>query len=252
MSEVPEGRPVIVLDADGRVVVKRITSEICSAMRSVDRLLASEDGLDRGAACSILASAEFQFAELGKRLGVETESEKAVERRHQDLRRANTRIHELEGLIGKDQSPEQVQLALRNFEDRLSHWWGREGFGLVSDVQFGAYNCKVTLSCHMFGEFAVVKSETPVSDVERKHLWIESWRQRGLVMFENSDDILDCDASRKVITSLIDSFLPSADILSFENYKARKGGHKLRDVKILIGKLQDIQNLPAPESEDLA
>lgn len=251
MSEMPEGRPVIVLDADGRVVVKRITSEICSAMRSVDRLLASEDGLDRGAARSILASAEYQFAELGKRLGVETESEKAVERRHQDIRRANMRIHELEGLIGKDQSPERVQLALREFEERLNRWWQQDGFGLVSDVQFGAHNCKATLSCHMFGDFAVVKSDTPVSDMEQKRLWIESWRQRGLVLFENSSSVTDCDANRKVVADLVESFLPSANILSFDNFRRGDQGYTLRGVSVVIRRLQDIQNLPVPEREDL-
>lgn len=252
MSEVPEGRPVIVLDADGRVVVKRITNEICSAMRSVDRLLASEDGLDRGAAQSILASAEFQFAELGKKLGVKTDSEKDIQRRYQDLQRANMRIHELEGLVGKDQSPELVQLALQNFENRLARWWQQEGFGLVSDVQFGAYNCKFTLSCHMFGEYALVNSQTPVSDEEHKRLWIESWRQRGLVIFEKSDDVVDCDASRKVITELVESFLPSAHILSFENFREReRGGHKLRGVNVVVRKLQDIQNLPVQEREVL-
>lgn len=257
MHDVPEPDTTRVkLNSDQEVVMKRISRELKGAVASIDQLLNSADGLDALTARSIVSVAESKFAELGKILGVETESAAAIERRHADIRHANIRIHELESQLGNSQTPRLVQLALKSLEDQLTGWWRQQGFGLVSKVTFGAYNCRVEFSCRLWGDYEVVESATPVSDREHKKAWLESWRQQGLVTAQDHDlEIKDCDASRDFVRNLIRSNIPSADVISFINHRLTRRGveneYGLRSIEVLIRRIEDIQDLPyTPEKFD--
>lgn len=259
MRDVPEYDTTrVALDADGKAVVKRISREIREALANIDFFLDSEDGEDGltpAIASSILSVAESGFANLGKKLGVATKSEAALEKRHADLRHANIRIRELEAQLGSAQSPRLVQLGLQSLEEHLNTWWRQKGFGLVSKVAFGPHVCKAEFSCKLLGDF-LSKSETPVSDKEHKKNWIESWREQGLVIVDDSDlEVIDCDASRAVVRDLITSNLPSGDVSSFLNYRTahRRNGEisVLHGIEVVIRRIEDIQALPViPEKFD--
>jgi hypothetical protein len=243
-------KPDIVLDEDATAVVKRLIREVQGDMATLASFVNGQP-LEHETARLVLKVTENRLLDLGKRLGVETESAAEHERRHVALRTANQKIHALEAQLGNAQSPELTQLALRAMESKLNDWWRQEGFGLVSEVKFGAYNCRVKFSCNLFGDFTLVESETPISDKERKRLWHESLRQRGFVLTEEHGEVgvLDCDASREALCAFISTRLPSAQVLSFENHVRRQSGYVLRGTEVIIRNLEDIVGLPIDTPE---
>lgn len=252
MFDTPESnKPDIVLDEDATAVVKRLVKEAQQALASLVFFMDSPEPLEHEAARTALSVAEYKMADIGKKLGVETMSGEKVERRHRDLRIANGRVRELEAQLGTAQSPELTQLAVRALDERINAWWRHEGFGLVSETTFGPYVCKVKLSCSLFGDFAVIASETPISDKERKRLWHESLRERGFVLTEEHSEVgvLDCDASRAALSAFISSRLPTGRIVSFENHARRQSGFVLRGAEVVIRKWEEIMTLPVGEPE---
>jgi hypothetical protein len=247
MFDSPEcNKPDIVLDEDATAVVKRLAKEAQQALASLVYFMDSSEPLEHESARTVLSVAEYRMADIGKRLGVETMSGEKVERRHRDLRIANERVRELEAQLGNAQSPELTKLAVRAMEERINDWWRQEGFGHVSEISFGPYVCKVKLSCSLFGDFAVIASETPISDKERKRLWHESLRQRGFVLTEEHSEVgvLDCDASREALCGFIKSRLPTAQVISFENHVRRQSGYVLRGADVYIRNWEEIMALP--------
>jgi hypothetical protein len=252
MFERPESnKPDIVLDEDATAVVKRMIKETQEALASLVFFMDSPEPLEHESARSVLSVAEYRMADIGKKLGVETMSGDEIERRHLALRTANGRVRELEAQLGNAQSPQLIQLGVRTLEERINAWWRHEGFGLVSEISFGPYVCKVKLSCGLYGDFAVIASETPISDKERKRLWHESLRDRGFVLTEEYSEVgvLDCDASREALCAFISSRLPTARVVSFENHVRRQSGYVLRGAEVIIRDWEEIMALPVGEPE---
>jgi len=136
--------------------------------------------------------------------------------------------------------------------DQLSSWWKLEGFGLVSEFGFGEYNLKVTFSCSLFGNFALLNSETPVSDKERKRLWRESLRDRGFVIKEEDREkhVVDCQQTRDALRALFALRLPHATIWKFESHETRTGS-EMDSVTVVIRKIEEILTLPVlPEGAE--
>jgi hypothetical protein len=165
-------------------------------------------------------------------------------------------VRELEAQLGNAQSPELTQLGVRTLEERINAWWRHEGFGLVSETTFGPYICKVKLSCGLYGDYSSTLSETPISDKERKRLWLDSLREQGYVLTDEKHEVgvLDCDASRAALCAFISSRLPTARIVSFENHVRRQSGYVLRGAEVIIRDWEEIMALPVgkpeqPESE---
>jgi hypothetical protein len=226
----------------------RTIQKIRDAVGTLSSGLQRDGTVDAELAENFVKVAEFELVDLCRALGLETNGTREMTRRYAELRAANARVHELETLLGNTQSPETTQAALKNLADRLETWWGKEGFGLVSDVSFGAYSCKVNFSCILYGDFRLIDSPTPVSDKERKRLWHESLRERGFVLVqEGSRDlrIQDCDVSRQALMRLVKTRLPSFKISEFTNHSLQGSSEfALRSVEGYIHNIADIQGLP--------
>ena len=242
----------IELDEDQAAVAIRTLKDIRFAMATIGESLAREGKVNADLAKNALRVSEHYLADLGKVLGIPTQTEEELTERSAKLRAANLRVRELEKQLGNAQSPELTQMSLRQLADQLNAWWDLEGFGHISEIKFGAYGCEVDFSCHLFGNFRLIKSETPISDKERKKLWHESLQARGFRLTEEDRDacIEDCDQNRKVLEQLFEDRLPSSKVISFENYNKNEGGFVLRGVKVLIRRIDEFLTLPVPEQAE--
>ncbi|WP_455233157.1 hypothetical protein [Geopseudomonas aromaticivorans] len=241
-------QPDILLDADASAVALGKIKDVQFALATIAEPIKAGQPLSHELARNVLRVSEYNIAEIGQKIGVETQTAADIEKRHADLRAANLRIRELEAQLGNAQAPEATQMSLRTLNDRLNAWWRKEGFGLVSETAFGPYGCKVTFSCHLFGDFTLIDSPTPVSDKERMAQWHDSLRQRGFMLVSASREveIADCDASRKALCDLIMEHMPSARVISIGNHSHRGQGFTVRNMEVFIRKLEDILELPVP------
>ncbi len=243
----------IPLNEDQQAVAARLASDIQHAVGTVAST-SKEGCLDGQLAESCLKVAEFKLAEMCQLLGVETDSRAEREERYAKLRAANCRIRDLEAQLGASQGPDVTQASLKAMDKRLNSWWDLEGFGHVSDLAFGAYGCKVTLSCSLFGNFRLTESPTPVSDKERRKQWHEALRERGFVLVQEDRDweLLDCESSRSTLCDLLMSRLPSARIVKLENHNRGRSARPefiLRSVEVFIRDIEDILQLPQLPAE---
>lgn len=247
-----EDKPDITLDADRLAVVMRRIRDTQIGLGTIASAFKDESTLSYGLAHSILRVSEGYIRDLGGLLGVETESAAEIQRRYGELRQANMRVHELEAQLGTAQSPELTQLSLGAMKERLTNWWSLEGFGHISEIEFGPYGAHVTFSCNLFGDFVLVDSPTPVSDKELKEQWHQSLRDRGFELIQSSGEFkaVDNDTTRKVLCDLFQSRIPSARITKIENNCSRRSGFTLRSVDVFITKLADIFQLPVPSEPE--
>ena len=239
----------ITLNADAQAVLKSKAREVHEAIAILTHFLDQEQALTVEMSSNALRVAEYKISDIAKILGVPTEGSAEIEERHQKLREANIEIRSLKDQLGKSQSPELTQLSLRTLERQLRDWWTLEGFGHLSEIHFAGYGCRTKLSCGLYGDFPLLNSPTPVSDKERKALWLDDLRARGFLLSEDDrdPDVMDCDASRKALSDLILTRLPSAKITQVTNHCAGAGSHGfiIRDVEVIIYNLDDIARLPA-------
>jgi len=243
-----EQRPEILLGADTKAVTLRKIKETQQALATI------ADFLNRGApfeielASNVLRVSEFNIAEIGQLLGVETQTAVDIEKRFAEIRAANSRIRHLEAQLGDAQPPEATQMSLHRLKDRLEAWWRHEGLGAVFDLDFGPYGCKAVFSCHLYGDFDLVDSPTPVSDKERKAHWHQSLRERGLVLVQRDPglEVADCDASRKALCDLVAAHMPSAQVSAFKNINRRGQGFTIQGIEVFVRRLDDILKLPVP------
>lgn len=242
----------IELNEDQVAVAIRTLKDIRFAMATIGESLAKDGKVNADLAQNALRVSEHYLADLGKVLGIPTQTEQEIMERSARLREANLRVRALEAQLGNAQSPELTQMSLRKLADQLNAWWDLEGFGHISEIRFGAYGCEVDFSCHLFGNFRLVKSETPITDKERKRLWHESLQARGFRLTEEDRDVCieDCDQNRKVLEQLFQDRLPSSKVISFENYNKNEGGFVLRGVKVLIRRIDEFLALPVPDASE--
>ncbi|KVP17083.1 hypothetical protein [Burkholderia ubonensis] len=247
----------IELTEDQNVVALRHILELQQAVGTIASVLKGtsvfKEGLNKELAENVLKVSEYKLSDLCKLLGIETHGTREREERHADLRRANGRIRELEEQLGNSQGADVTQSALKNLDAQLNSWWDLEGFGHISDIAFQRYGCKVNFSCALYGDFRLINSDTPVSDKERKALWLASLRERGFVLVQEDRDweIQDCDASRAALCNLIVERIPSATVSRIENFHRRKANSfTLRSVEVYIHNLADIAQLPQKPSKE--
>lgn len=240
-----EDLPPIKLNPDNAQVALKKVRDIQSALAAIGDGVKSDEGLDASLARNVLFVCEHNMADLGKLLGVETDSARDIAQRNAMLREANTKVHNLEKKLGAAQSPEDVQAGIKHLAECLDKWWRYEGFGHVSEFEFGKYGASAKLSCHLFGHFRLLDSPTPLSDKEAKAKWYEHLAATGIVLTKNRGEmaVVDCDQTRATLRKLLAERLPSAVIQSFEN----QGGENtvmLRQMKIYVRNISELAGLP--------
>lgn len=242
------------LTADQKAVLKRQLTEVAYASQTMLQALEKGDFLFEVApAC--LSVSEFKLVDIAKTLGIETNGKAEMEERYAKLRKANERIRELESQIGAAAPAEQTKASLEHMSEVLNKWWDKHGFGHIADIKFTQYgHAEVLFSCHLFGAFRLVDSDTPISDKERKAQWLQSLVDRGFDVVDDEDsrdmELLDSDASRAVLMHLFKEHFPSSRVTEFVNHASRKSGIVMRDVKVFIYKLQDILDLDVAEQDE--
>lgn len=247
-----QDNPDISLNADQLAVTAKTIQDVQFAMATIADSLKRTGAVDAQLATSVLRVSEHYLADLGKLLGIPTQTAQEIEERSARLREANLRIRALEKQLGDVQAPALTQLSLNKMADQLNAWWDLEGFGHVSNIHFGAYGCEVDFCCHLFGNFRVIDSDTPVSDKERKRLWHENLAERGFVLTNEGREVAvcDCDQSRKVLMELFAVRLPSASVRSFDNHYKKGSGATLEGVKVFVRDIAEFLALPVPVKDN--
>ncbi|HBN8047042.1 TPA: hypothetical protein ACG5BG_004793 [Pseudomonas aeruginosa] len=231
----------VTADLKVRAAIKKIQEGAASYLYFLNN-----EGIPKGTAQDIASGLEFEMKKLGEALGISTEAAEVLEQRHGEIRRANLRIHELEGLLGSQQDPKAIQVALCALTKQLKGWWDLEGFGYVSEEAFGEYSLTVTFSCSTSLAGRHFEVTEPVSSHEREKLWEAYMKRRGFVFLENSEgDLHDCPQSRQALARLFATRLPSARIAQFLSYET-SAGSAMRAVKVYIRDISEITSLPVP------
>lgn len=241
----PPDETLVDLNADDQAVLQ---SEVRKAISGLSYLaeMAVKGALTRDFGKNVLSVTGFALANITKVTGIETNAAAEQEQRYAGIRAANMRVHELEAKLGAAAGTEQVQLGLKDFGKKLNSWWDLEGFGHITEMSFSEYgSCQLEFSCSLFGTSHLANSPTPISDKEKEALWKACLKERGFVLAtDDRDSLVDCDASRAVLTKLFAERLPSSHIMGFTNHGGPKGVLKMRSVKLFIRNLEEIRVLP--------
>lgn len=206
-----------------------------------------KDGLSTEMARNVLHMSESELAALGKLLGVATESAATIEQRYGDIRRANLRIRELEGLLGQAQPVEALLPALAGLDRQVRDWWRLEGFGFVSGVEFGGYGVKLLLSCHFHGTRAPQGAPKDGTRQERFAWWLADLQARGFELMEDEGErgLRDCPETRHALRELFGRRFPFAKVSQFVSHE-RSRGSQLESVELYVYDLAQIRALPVP------
>lgn len=244
----------IVLNPDNRAVLQKKVRDVMGAMATLADIAKGEQGINAELARNVLFVSEHNLADLGKLLGIETDSAADIARRNAMLREANMRVHALEAQLGAAQPVTDIQAGVKHLAERVGKWWRYEGFGHVSETNFARYGCSLSLSCHLFGHFRIIDSATPVSDKEAKQKWYDWLTAQGFVLVKSRGEmaVQDCDASREALRWLLTKRLPSAQIQSFEN-QGSDNHMLLRGVKVFVRDISQMADLPVdpnPSADD--
>lgn len=212
--------------------------------------LLGQDGVCAVVADSVMRLTESKLAQLGTLLGVATESARVLEERHGAIRQANERVRDLEALIGQAQPIEGIQPALKMLGDRLYRWWELEGFGHVSDIQFGQHVLRVVLSCQMLGGRIHFTTPEPVSREELRQLWFADLRARGFRLLDEDGEkgVADCQESRDALRALVAHRLGRSRITQFTSREGRASS-QLISLEVCIYDLAVINALPVPPQD---
>ena len=242
----------VVLTPDASEVFQREVRTMVSGLMYLVEHAKENRPIDRELMQNVFYINESGLSKLSELTGVHCESAERIEQRFADIRRANTRVHELERLLGEGMSAEQAKMSVKALLERASHWWRRDGFGHMRDGHMSHWgSVELTLSCHLFGNFRLTHSDTPVSDKGRQADWLESLRARGFVIISEGrsrHNLVDCDASREALVKLITDAIPSAQVRCFNN-QGVSGALVLRDVVVDVDDVNDLALLPEPVHE---
>ena len=238
------------LSVDSQAVVQREIKAAIQGLQFVHQM-AERGELNIQGCKDALSVAEHSLANVSKATGIETETAADMEERYAKVRAANMRVRELEQMLGEAVTPEQIRAGMKSLNDKLDAWWKLEGFGHISNCDFGSFGCKVELSCSLFTGSGW-HSEEPVSKAAAHAAWLESLPARGFkLMTDGSRDksVVDCDASRKALVDLIMFRFPTARITEIKNHCERNGAFSLRSITAYIYDLGQIGALPTTPGE---
>jgi hypothetical protein len=243
-----ESDDYVALSADNQAVLMRELKEEIQALHMLHGMVGKGDALQRELFRNVFYVSESRLANMCKLTGVELDTVAERKARSADILAVNTRNRDLERQLGLTGTPEQTAAHLKVLAAKLSKWWRCDGFGHVREVSFSQNGqVKAELSCHLFGDFPVLNSATPVSDKERKAQWLTSLTERGFILHEEKGEhepgIVDCDSSRKALLETITKAMPSAKVWSTENHCGRSGTMTLKSVHIWVSNLADLNEL---------
>jgi len=239
----------IKLSDDQKAVVVRRVQDICSAAIHL-RDLVKKDDLYPDMQEVIPHNIEYCLSDLCKAVGYDSDTEDKIEKRHEDLRKANMKIHELEKQMGEQADVHIVPRVLKYLHDKVCEFWKTDGFGHVSECDFTQNGmCKIKLSGMLFPDMGlVIHSDTPETDKITSAQWIQNLIDRGFELTKESESsrrpefVVDNEKNRDLISSTITRRFPSSKILGYTNSLIfqRTDIYSISDIEVLIYELSDI------------
>ncbi|MGZ8233203.1 hypothetical protein [Methylobacter tundripaludum] len=215
-----------------------------------------KERLEADFAKTTLSLIEMKMADISKQISVPTQTQADIEERHAKIAAANAKIRELERQLAEsaqiDQTAKQIPLLIRKF----THWWRINGFGHTSEAYFEEYAFEAKVSGHLFGHHDSRFSKTPVSDRQSRAEWLQSLLDRGYILLNVPEDrssgeaeLLNCDRNTGLIQDLFKEHFPSSEVMEINNYARREGNFVIKDIRILIRDIREIDALKAPDDE---
>jgi hypothetical protein len=242
------------LSADDKACVLKSTKDLFFAAKQLHEWL-TEDNLSKEMGGILPSLIEGHFTEIAKLLNYESVLTKENEERHQQIRKANERIRELEKQLGEGKPIDGLKEQLGVLANTVSKWWDNDGFHHVSDESFTEYGTYTAKFCFMLDHISML-SETPVTDQKNaKDRLLQVVEEGYDIVYDKNDrhpELLDNDNNRKRLIELIKGRFPSAEVVRTRNhYSSQRGVYTFRDIEVYIYDLRDIiENEESTELED--
>lgn len=226
--------------------VEELRKDMFATQTLMERL-ADPRPTDKGLAQNILQLREACTANVGKLLGLETESASEREARFGQLRAANERARELEAQLGSQGSVVQTAAHLSLLSSKLRHWWRTHGLGHTGELVFTASGgALVKFSCMLMHAPRVPQGEPRLTE----EAWYQQLASKGLELHLDPDEsrpgVTASDASRQALVKLITERLPSTLVQSVHSHWGRSAKPSFSDIEVFVQDLRDLDALPAP------
>ena len=239
----------IKLSEDQKSVAIRSIKDICSAASFMHEQIKRND-LRPDMQEAIPNNLEHYLVDLCKAVGYDSDSDKKIKKRYEELKKANAKIHALEKQMGEQGDVDIVPKVLKHLNDKINEFWKAEGFGHISDCTFNQYGmCRIKFSGMLFPHRGIViHTDTPESDKVTSEKWIQNLIDRGFQLIKETEKsrhlefVIDNDSNRNLIISTITKRFPSAKVIGFSNHllHQRTDIYSIRNIGTIIYDIADI------------
>lgn len=234
------------LNEDQKSVLLKVLKDIHFANAQL-REWVSKDLLSIEMSKTLPSLIESYFSEAAKVLNYESYLLEEKEKRYAEIKKANQKIHELQGKLGSDKPVDGLKEQLKHLSEVVSEWWNTEGFNHVHDTNYYPYGgMRVKLSFML--EHCRSFSKTPVTDKRSREEHIQYLREMG---FEFADfekgrseklDLIDNHQNRSLLIKMLTERFPSLEVHSFSNHSSysKKEIFIIKHIDASIYNLSDI------------
>ena len=167
---------------------------------------------------------ESYLAELSKLTDYDGMVAKEYEKRYAEIKAANTRIHELEAMLGSQVSGAAVSAGIRHWENVFRAWYEAAGFH-YAEVTMGPYVIRANFDDELENEPGQRHLATQeLLDKVKGHVhFITSDEDWDIEHDQFHSNLLDTHANKLNLIQLFTDSFPKANITEF---RARKDGGK--------------------------
>lgn len=238
-----ENEAKVVLNPDQKAVALKTLQDMLLAVKQLHEWIGGDE-LTKEMAGILPSLIESHFSEVAKVMDYSSKLTNEKEERHQEIRRANARIHELEKQLGEQRSVDGLSEQLEHLGRIISDWWDEHGFYHVSEASFtrsGIFTAKFSFMLEYLNSY----SRTPETDKRNRKQRLKELEEEGWdIVYEEggrSPKLVENDNNRSRLVRLIKSRFPSAKIVRSRNWCTDdENVFVYRDIEVYIYKLHDI------------
>ncbi|ALP38006.1 hypothetical protein ASL14_19240 [Paenibacillus sp. IHB B 3084] len=238
-----ENEAKVILNPDQKAVALKSTKDLFFAVKQLHDWIA-QDELTKEMAGILPNLIESHFTDVANKLDYNSKLIEEKEKRHQEIRRANTRIRELEKQLGEQKPVDGLSEQLEHLSRIISDWWDEHGFHHVSEPRFTSSGIFIAKFSFML-EYLNRYSDTPETDKQNRKQRIHELIEEGWDIISEdggrSPKLVDNDNNRSRLVRLIKSRFPSAKIVRTRNWCTDDEDRFVyRDIEVYIYNLHDI------------
>lgn len=228
------------LNEDQKAVALKNTKDLCFASKQMHELLAS-DTLTEKMKKTLIFISESYLTDIAKATNYESNIATELNKRFEEVRKANQRIQELECQIANMKPIDGLNEQLRGLTEKIDTWWAEIGFNFISEMSFSRYGGLDITFSFSFERFSNLFSETPVSDKKKDKDKVQQLRDEGFTFIESDNKLklADTDTNKQLLIDLIEERFPSITIKGMQTWRGRNESH-IQYVTAYIGELSDI------------